>query len=96
MCDRFPPGAKVPHVGWNSIRIKPQSRLMAGLLTFVRVLHAHLPRSGGGRNRGVTEYGDDFSGAVERDNVMGVQFHPEKSGEAGLQILRNFLEVTRC
>ena len=41
----------------------------------------------------VTEYGDDFTGAVERDNVMGVQFHPEKSGAAGMQILKNFVEL---
>jgi glutamine amidotransferase len=44
----------------------------------------------------VTEYGEPFSAAVEHQNVMGVQFHPEKSGETGLRVLRNFLELRGC
>jgi imidazole glycerol-phosphate synthase subunit HisH len=94
MCDRFPPGAKVPHVGWNSIRIKPQSRLMAGIDDDSYVYYTHSYRAPVIKDTvAVTEYGNEFTGAVERDNVMGVQFHPEKSGAAGMQILKNFVEL---
>jgi glutamine amidotransferase len=108
-CERFPAGVKVPHVGWNSIRIQngfrpgetspgelnlAESKLLRGIPdgSFVYYTHSYRPPVVEG-TVAITEYGGAFSGAVERDNVMGVQFHPEKSGEAGMRLLRNFVEL---
>lgn len=94
MCERFPVGAKVPHVGWNSISVRPGSRLMAHVNEGEFVYYTHSYRAPVLNDTvAVTEYGEAFSGAVERDNIMGVQFHPEKSGETGMRILSNFVEL---
>jgi imidazole glycerol-phosphate synthase subunit HisH len=92
-CERFAPGFKVPHVGWNSVEVDPGSRLMQGVPSgsFVYYTHSFRPPVVE-QTVAVTDYGGAFTGAVERGNVMGVQFHPEKSGDAGLRILKNFLE----
>ena len=96
-CTRFPDDAeKVPHVGWNSIEPRAGSRLLEGIAPgeFVYFTHAYkAPVTAD--TASTTEYMGPFASAVEHNNVMGVQFHPEKSGEAGLKILRNFLEMTR-
>lgn len=94
-CERFSPGVKVPHVGWNEVRVDPGSRLMRGVEdgSFVYYSHSYrAPLISG--TVAVTVYGSPFSGAVEQGNVMGVQFHPEKSGAAGMQVLGNFVELT--
>lgn len=92
-CARFPEGAeKVPHVGWNSLAIRPDSRLLAGIDPgeFVYFTHSYKgPVTAD--TAAITHYIEPFAAAVERGNVMGVQFHPEKSGETGLKVLRNFL-----
>ena len=85
---------KVPHVGWNALDIRGQGRLLQGLSSGAQVYFTHsyaAPVTDA--CAASTAHGALFSSAVERDNVFGVQFHPEKSGEAGLQILRNFLTV---
>ena len=85
---------KVPHVGWNALDIRGQGRLLQGLSSGAQVYFTHsyaAPVTDA--CAASTAHGTLFSSAVERDNVFGVQFHPEKSGEAGLQILRNFLTV---
>jgi glutamine amidotransferase len=93
-CERFAPGVKVPHVGWNEVRVDPQSRLMRGVEDRAFVYYTHSYRAPVINDTvAVTEYDGPFSGAVERNNVMGVQFHPEKSGTAGMRILRNFVEL---
>jgi len=98
MVERFPAtyqGAelKSPHVGWNSLEeISPDSRLLAGVPSgsFVYFTHSwRAPRSQD--TAAVTNYGGGFTAAVERGNVMGVQFHPEKSAETGLRVLKNFI-----
>lgn len=94
-CDRFATRQlKVPHVGWNSLEIREGSRLLAGLSqqSFVYFTHSYCAPVVNG-TAAVTEYGQPFTAAVERDNIMGVQFHPEKSGEAGLRILENFVRL---
>jgi glutamine amidotransferase len=92
-CTRFSEShEKVPHVGWNSLEAKTNSRLLEGVEPgeFVYFTHSYkAPVSAD--TAAVTQYIEPFASAVERENVMGVQFHPEKSGETGLKILRNFL-----
>ena len=96
-CTRFPEGPeKVPHVGWNSLEARADSRLLAGVQPgeFVYFTHSYkAPISAD--SAAITTYIEPFASAVERENVFGVQFHPEKSGETGLKILRNFLAVQR-
>ncbi len=96
-CERFPAvfeGAelKSPHVGWNSLEeVRADSRLLRGVsrgaLCTSRTRGARRCRTD---TAAVTKYGGAFTAAVERGNVMGVQFHPEKSAETGLRVLRNF------
>jgi len=93
-CDRFPSGQKVPHVGWNSLSTRDDSRLLRGVPTGSFVYFTHSYRAPVIHDTvAVTEYGTPFTAAVERAGIMGVQFHPEKSGSAGLQVLRNFLNL---
>jgi glutamine amidotransferase len=92
-CTRFAESSeKIPHVGWNSLEVRPVSRLLAGVGPgeFVYFTHSYkAPVTAD--TAAITTYIEPFAAAVERGNVMGVQFHPEKSGATGLKILRNFL-----
>jgi imidazole glycerol-phosphate synthase subunit HisH len=93
-CRRFPSSVKSPHVGWNSLAIQQSSRLLRGVAqdSFVYYTHSfHAPMVAG--TAAASEYGLEFAAAVEHDNIFGVQFHPEKSGDVGLAILKNFCEV---
>jgi glutamine amidotransferase len=94
-CVRLPPGQKVPHVGWN-VLVTRESRLLAGVLsgTYAYFTHSYAAPVTDA-STAVTEYGQPFASAVEQDNVFGVQFHPEKSGPAGVRILSNFVALTR-
>jgi glutamine amidotransferase len=96
-CFRLPPTAKVPHVGWNTVDILRPSRILDGIddgtsFYFTHSFAAPVTDACVGR----TEYTAPFAAVVESRNVFGVQFHPEKSGEAGLRVLRNFLELTEA
>ena len=93
-CRQFPPSVKSPHVGWNSLTVREGSRLLHGIgqNSFVYFTHSfHAPVAA--QTTAASEYGLPFTGAVEQDNIFGVQFHPEKSGEVGLSILKNFCEA---
>ena len=96
-CTRFAESAeKVPHVGWNSLEVRRGSQLLAGIEPGEFVYFTHSYKGPVTNNTAaITQYIEPFAAAVERGNVMGVQFHPEKSGETGLKILRNFLEMER-
>jgi imidazole glycerol-phosphate synthase subunit HisH len=94
MCRQFPSNVKSPHVGWNSLAIREGSRLLRGIAqeSYVYYTHSfHAPVVAS--MSAATDYGLRFAGAVEQDNIFGVQFHPEKSGEVGLSILKNFCAV---
>ncbi len=91
-CERFETREKVPHVGWNSLSVLPDSRLMAGVAQGSYVYYTHSYRAAPQKDTvAVTDYGGPFAAAVEAENIMGVQFHPEKSGATGLAILSNFV-----
>jgi glutamine amidotransferase len=93
-CARFDLSVKAPHVGWNQVRARGQSRLLRGLGDEFFVYYTHSYRAPvTPETVGVSAYGGEFAGVVERDNIFGVQFHPEKSGPAGLALLRNFVEL---
>jgi glutamine amidotransferase len=90
-CERFPESVKSPHVGWNSLTCHDDSRLFQGIPSgsFVYFTHSYsAPVIKATVAR--CEYGGEFSAAVEQDNLFGVQFHPEKSGDLGLKLLKNF------
>jgi glutamine amidotransferase len=93
-CERFQTNLKVPHVGWNQIRRTPtgeNSRLLDGVPdgSFVYFTHSFRAPVVDGVSA-VTTYDETFAACVERENVFGVQFHPEKSADTGLRILKNF------
>ena len=91
------PGAgKLPHIGWNLVRLQRESALTTGLPRECAFYHVHsfAPRPSEASDvLGTSEYGETFVSAVDRDPLFGVQFHPEKSSAHGLALLRNFAAV---
>jgi glutamine amidotransferase len=88
-------GLKVPHIGWSPVRWERESRLAEGIdsETPFYFVHSFAPQPAAGELLGSAAYGARFACAAERDNVFGVQFHPEKSSAAGLRLLSNFAGV---
>ena len=89
------PGLKVPHIGWEPVRWEKESRLCEGIEseTPFYLVHSFAPTPATSDLLGSAAYGARFACAAERDNVFGVQFHPEKSGAAGLRLLANFAGI---
>jgi len=89
------PGLKIPHIGWSPVRWEKGSELTAGIPseTPFYLVHSFAPRPAGANLLGTAVYGSRFACAAERENVFGVQFHPEKSSAAGLRLLSNFAGV---
>lgn len=88
-------GLKVPHIGWSPVRWERESRLTEGIEseTPFYFVHSFAPEPTPDELLGTAAYGARFACAAERDNVFGVQFHPEKSSAAGLRLLANFAGV---
>jgi glutamine amidotransferase len=89
------PGLKIPHIGWAPVRWEKQSRLTEGIEseTPFYLVHSFAPQPESDDLLGTAAYGARFACAAERDNVFGVQFHPEKSSAAGLRLLANFAGI---
>jgi len=89
------PGRRIPHIGWNDVRFERPSRLTDGLPASGRPFyHVHslaVRPTDPEHVVATTEYGERFATIVATENVLGVQFHPEKSGDAGAQLLRNWI-----
>ena len=93
---RLPEGMKVPHMGWNSLQILRECPLLAYVDNgeYVYYVHSYHATGCGAYTAAVSEYGVPVTGVVARGNVYGTQFHPEKSGDTGLMILRAFKEIS--
>ena len=92
----IPPGRTVPHMGWNMVKLPEDMDLFAGLgegrhFYFAHSFYANVTDSQAAV--AYTDYGFDLSASVQKANIYGTQFHPEKSGQAGLKILKNFAEI---
>ena len=96
-CFRLPDVVKVPHVGWNTLEATPRaSRLLDGLPAGAMAYFTHsFAAPATDASAALTTHGATFAAAIERGRVFGTQFHPEKSGTAGLHILANFMAVVR-
>jgi glutamine amidotransferase len=90
------PRLKIPHVGWNALAMSRDAAIVDGVPQRSQVYFTHsfaAPLSGD--TVAATEHGEPFAAIVERGQVSGVQFHPEKSGDVGLRILQNFIQIAR-
>ena len=89
-------GIKIPHMGWNSVKIKKDARIFKDVTqdSYVYFVHSYYLKAGREEDvAATTEYSTLIHAAVEHDNVFACQFHPEKSSEIGLKILKNFVEL---
>ena len=89
-------GIKIPHMGWNSVKIKENTRIFKDVPqdSYVYFVHSYYLKAGREEDvAATTEYSTLIHAAVEHDNVFACQFHPEKSSEIGLKILKNFVEL---
>ena len=93
-CVKIPDhGLKIPHMGWNSLELGKESRILSGgeYVYFVHSYYLTTPETDA--VAAYTEYGERLGVALERDNIFAVQFHPEKSGDAGMEILKRFIAL---
>ncbi len=93
-CVKLPSAVKIPHMGWNSVAVKGRSRLLSGIEsgTYFYFVHSYAPLA----EEAVvatTYYGAEMPCAIEKENVFGTLFHPEKSSVQGLRVLRNFVRI---
>jgi len=89
------PGFRIPHMGWNTVKVKSKSRLLIGLseMTYLRFYFVHsfyVSLENGSDEAMSTQYGYEFTSSFAKENIFGVQFHPEKSHKYGMKLLSNF------
>ena len=91
----FPNTVKVPHIGWNQMEIQHPSRILKSVVdkSFVYFVHSYYAQPQEQVTLTTTEYGFHFTSVVQKECIFGIQFHPEKSQTAGLQMLKNFSEL---
>ncbi|MDD6491172.1 MAG: imidazole glycerol phosphate synthase subunit HisH [Firmicutes bacterium] len=92
-------GLKIPHIGWNSLKFPNHGRLFQGISedAYVYFVHSYYLKAKDERIvTATTEYGTLIHASVEKDNIFACQFHPEKSSEVGLTILKNFISIDRA
>ena len=91
----LPSTVKLPHMGWNQIVANRESRLLAGIESgaYFYFAHSYAGPDSNGSTTARCCYGTPFAAVVERENICGVQFHPEKSGDSGSRLLQNFLRI---
>jgi len=91
----LPSSVKLPHMGWNQIAANRQSRLLAGIDSgaYFYFAHSYAAPDSNGSTAATCFHGISFAAVVEKQNIYGVQFHPEKSGDAGSRLLENFLRL---
>ena len=92
MSGRLPEGLKIPHMGWNALKLTKSAKLLEEG-SYVYFVHSFYAENCEDSLAAVTDYGIPITAAVERGNIFGCQFHPEKSGNVGLAILKAFCEV---
>lgn len=98
VCRRFPQGLKTPQLGWNTVDFVKDSPLTEGMKSgqYFYFINSYYFDASETAVAGTTAYGFSVPSFVQKDNFFAVQFHPEKSGKAGEQLLRNFCEASRC
>jgi len=91
----LPPSVKLPHMGWNQLAIKRESSLLAGIDggVYFYFAHSYAALDSNGAVAATCSHGAEFAAVIEHKNIYAVQFHPEKSGDAGAFVLRNFLRI---
>jgi imidazole glycerol-phosphate synthase subunit HisH len=94
---RLPSTVKVPHIGWNVLKVRNRSEIVEGVpdQSWVYYVHSYYPVTQNDCTVATTDYGLEYSCLVAKNNVIGTQFHPEKSGPSGRTILQNFLRFVK-
>jgi len=91
----LPSNVKLPHMGWNNVTAKRESHLLAGIdaCAYFYFAHSYASLYSNGASSATCTHGAEFAAVIEQGNIFGVQFHPEKSGDSGARVLRNFLRL---
>jgi imidazole glycerol-phosphate synthase subunit HisH len=94
---RLPSTVKVPHIGWNVLKVRKRSELVEGVPdeSWVYYVHSYYPDTQDDCIVATTDYGLEYPCLIAKNNVIGTQFHPEKSGPSGRTILQNFLRLVK-